>query len=214
MSKKENRQQILRYEMTGIMMLALSALALGKLGLVGRYLDVAFIYLAGSWSFLVPVFIAYAATYIMIRRTNFPWTSRHMGLLVLFVTWLTGMEFDFFQRIVPLYPPQSVNLFQATLNAISDMSDIVLQRSDLAPGTSVAAGGGLIGYFFFSISHYLFSTLGTLMALAIGVLVGGALVTERSLVAGIQRGGRWMERRLEGLWNGSKQYIELLFGPD
>lgn len=213
MAKKQQRQQILRYEMMGLTMLTFSALALGKLGLVGRYLDVAFIYLAGSWSFLVPIFIGYAAIYIMVRRANFPWNSRHMGLLVLFLTWLTWMELDFYQQISQLSSQGPVPLFTSTLHAIQELADATL----LPSGTGVPvgpAGGGLIGYVFFSVSNYLFSTFGTIFVMIIAVLIGGALLTQQSLVAVVQRGTRWMERRLDGLWKGSKQYAQLLFGPE
>ena len=213
MAKKQQRQQVLRYEMTGLMMLTFSALALGKLGLVGRYLDVAFIYLAGSWNFLVPIFIGYAATYIMIRRANFPWNSRHMGLLVLFVTWLTWMELDFYQQAVQYSSHTNVPLFSDTLHAIQTLADATLMPG--GTGTPVGpAGGGLIGYVFFSVSNYLFSTFGTVFVMIIAALIGGALLTQQSLVAVVQRGTRWMEKRLEGLWRGSKQYAQLLFGPD
>lgn len=210
MGKKQHRQQVLRFELTGLLTFALAALALGRLGLVGRYVDVAFIYLAGSWSWLVPVFIGYSAIYMMVQRSRFPWNNRHMGLLILFLIWLTLMELDLFQKTVDL---QAASLFQATWNAIGQMSDQVLE----VPGATLppnGAGGGLIGYLFFSVFHYLFSTLGTILVLFIGALIGGALVTQRSLVALVQRGTRWMEQRIEGLWQGSKQYVALLFGPD
>lgn len=210
MGKKQHRQQVLRFELTGLLTFAFAALALGRLGVVGRYLDVAFIYLAGSWSFLVPVFIGYSAIYMMVQRSSFPWNNRHMGLFILFIVWLTGMELDLFQKISDL---QASSLFQATWVAIREMSDQVLA----VPGAGLppnGAGGGLVGYLFFSVFHYLFSTLGTFLVLFIGVLIGGALVTQRSLVALVQQGTRWVEQRLDGLWRGSKQYISLLFGPE
>ncbi|MCL6547904.1 MAG: DNA translocase FtsK, partial [Alicyclobacillus sp.] len=213
MGKKQHKQQVLRYELTGLVILALSALALGKLGLVGRYLDVAFVYIAGSWSFLVPLFLAYAAVYIMVQRAPFQWTNRHMGMLVLFTTWLTGMELDLYQQVAALTSVRPVPLFEATLNAVQDMRDGILQGTVSAGGVS-GAGGGLVGYAVFAVAHYLFGTLGTMLVLGLGVLIGGALVTQRSLVAGVQGGARWMERQLDHLWQACKQYVSLLFGPD
>lgn len=212
MGKKQHKQQILRFELTGLVMLALAALALGRLGLVGRYLDVAFIYLAGSWSFLVPIFIGYAALYIMVQRAPFAWTSRHMGLLILFLAWLTAMELQFYQDVTRFYVDGQVPLFTATLNAIKQMRDYALGSSGGVPPAT--GGGGIIGYLFFAASHSLFSLVGTFLLLGVATLIGGALVTQQSLVAGVQRGTRWMERRLESLWRGSRQYILLLFGPE
>jgi len=212
--KKKHKQQILRYEVTGLAMLTGSALALGGLGLVGRYLDVAFVYLAGSWSILVPFFIGYAAVYIMWKRGPFVWSGRHMGLLVLFIAWLTLMEFVFYQKIGVAYPDGHIPLFSATLTAVQDMRDLLLHPQALAQPGDVRAGGGLIGYAFFAVFNQLFSAAGTLFVLVIAGLIGIALVTEKSLVGGVQRGTRWMERRLDNLWKGSMQYVSLLFGPE
>lgn len=211
--KKQYRQSILKYELTGIIMFFLSALALGQLGTVGRLLDVAFIYLAGSWSFLVPVFVMYSALYVMIQRGPFMWHGRHMGLLVLMLTWLTGMELYFYLSVSPLYPPGHVELWGATIQAVEHMRNDIMTGTLPAP-TRTSAGGGLIGYATFSLAHYLFGLKGSMFALGVGTLIGGALVTQRSLVAGVQRGTRWMERWLDGVWRGCRQYVALLFGPD
>ncbi|MCL6632733.1 MAG: DNA translocase FtsK [Alicyclobacillus herbarius] len=212
--KKQHKQDILRYELTGMALLVLSALALGRLGIVGEYLDIACIWIAGSWSFLLPVFVGYAAVYTMVRRMTFPWHYRHMGLLVLFITWLTGMEYSFYQNIAKFYPNGEVPLFSATIAAIKQMSRLVLNPSSVDASDVSGAGGGVVGYAFFSISYYLFSGTGTLLVLGVGVIIGGALATGVSLVAVVQRGTDFMEQRLEGLWRGIQGYLSLLFGPD
>lgn len=213
MGKKQHKQQVLQFELVGLGMLTLSALTLGNLGYVGRLFDVACIYLAGSWSFLVPICFGYAAGYMMVRRSIFQWTSRHMGLLIIIITFLTYIEYDLFTHVNTMYPDNRPNMFTVTWTAMGDMSQTVLAgHSSTIPSTG--AGGGLIGYAFFAICFHLFSTAGTLIVLFVGVLVGGALVTQQSLVAIIQGGTRWMERRLETLWKGSKQYIDLLLGPE
>ncbi|QQE80864.1 DNA translocase FtsK [Alicyclobacillus sp. SO9] len=216
MGKKQHKQHVLRYELTGLGLLALAALALGRLGIVGRSIDVAFIYLTGSWSFLVPLFIGYAAVYIMIQRSAFPWNSRHMGLLILFLSLLTYLEMWFFQQVLPYYqgnPP----LFHVTLTAVKNMGVAVLHPAKAPPGSVSGAGGGLVGYALFSVFYKLFGgpgahLLGVKVMLVFVVIIGAALLTQQSLVAGIQRGTSWMEKRLDSLWTGSKQYIDVLFG--
>jgi DNA segregation ATPase FtsK/SpoIIIE, S-DNA-T family len=212
--RKKKKTEALRYEVTGLCILAACGLALGRLGFVGQHIDIAFIYLAGSWSFLVPVFIGYAGIYIMVGRSPFPWNNRHMGLLILLLVWLTGMEIFFFQNVAKLYVGQPVPLFKATINAVQDMKDYVLNPGRAVTGPSPAAGGGLVGYVLFSVFHYLFSLYGTLLILFVATIIGGALVVERSLVSGIGKGTIWMEKRLERIWQGSKQYASLLLGKD
>ncbi len=212
MGKKQHREPILQYELIGLAMLTLCALALGKLGLVGRYLDISFIYLAGSWSFLIPIFLGYAAVFVMVRRGPFVWTTRHMGLLVLLIVWLTFMEFDFFQYMHQYYPNGQVPLWSATLSAIGVLRDVLVSGSTVP--SSPPAGGGLVGYAVFSILYSLFSTLGALLILTVGALIGLLLILQRSLVVTVQKGSRWMEKRLEAVWRGSKQYVDVLFGSD
>ncbi|RIV29337.1 DNA translocase FtsK [Alicyclobacillaceae bacterium I2511] len=209
MGRKQHREPILQYELIGLAMLTLCALALGKLGLVGRYLDISFIYLAGSWSFLIPIFLGYAAVVVMIRRGPFVWTTRHMGLLVLLIVWLTFMEFDFFQYMNQFYPNNQVPLWSATLAAMRVLQDMMATGS--AVQSPPPAGGGLVGYAVFSLLYSLFSTLGALLILSVGALVGILLVLQRSLVVTVQKGSRWMEKRLEAVWRGSQQYVEVLF---
>ena len=196
----------------GLTMLAASALTLGKLGLVGRFLDVVCIYLAGSWSILVPILFGYAAVYMMIRRSAFPWHSRHMGLLILFVTFLAAMEISFYGDVEPAYQ-STWPLLAAQMNAITALREQVTNPA-LQPNVELKAGGGLIGYALFAVLHYLFSSWGTGVVLIFAALIGAALFTEKSLVAGFQRGTRFVERGLDRLWAGSKQYATLLFGPE
>ncbi|MCL6594084.1 MAG: cell division protein FtsK, partial [Alicyclobacillus sp.] len=151
--------------------------------------------------------------YMMVQRAPFAWTHRHVGLLVLFVMWLTLMEMDLYQNVAPYYPQGQVPVIQVTLKAVDNVRDLILGRVPPVNGP-VQAGGGLVGAVLFAVCHYLFSDLGTYLVLVVSALVGAALVTQKSLVAGVQRGTRWMERRLEGLWRGSKQYVEVLFGQD
>ncbi|CAM3898131.1 FtsK/SpoIIIE family DNA translocase [Alicyclobacillus pomorum] len=211
MGKKKHQQNIFYYELIGLVILTVSILALGRLGVVGRNLDVIFIFLAGSWSFLVPIFTGYAGIYIMVKRTYFPWTSRHMGMLVLFVTWLTYIHQGFYSDIASYH---TTSLFNATWNAIIELRNYVLNGQTSAGAAPPEAGGGLIGYVVFSVFHYLFAAVGVMVVLPVCAIIGLALFLEISVVAVVQRGTKWMEKRLEGLWKGSKQYVELLFGPD
>jgi len=212
MAKKHQKQAILQYELVGLGLLTLSALALGRLGWVGRSLDIAAIYLAGSWSFLIPIFVGYGAIYIMVKRTAFPWHSRHMGMLVLLVTWLTMMEVDFYQLIQSYSLSGNAPLLGASLQAMKQLRIQLFTNGTMA--TSTPVGGGLVGYVFFTLCHSMFSLIGTFIILFVLAIVGLLLVLQLSLVAVVQRGSRWIEHQLESLWHGCKQYVALLFGPD
>jgi S-DNA-T family DNA segregation ATPase FtsK/SpoIIIE len=215
MGKRQHKQQVFYYELTGLLLLTVSIVALGQLGVVGRGLDLIFLYLAGSWSILIPVFIGYAALYIMVKRTYFPWTSRHMGILILFIAFLTLMEDGLYGEALKMSPsPQDLSMFHVTLNAIDAARQyLAIGHTELGAGAP-NAGGGLIGYLFFAVLFYLFSEIGVRIVAIVMGIIGIALTLEMSVVAVIQRGTKWVEQRMESLWRGSKQYIELVFGPD
>lgn len=213
MAKKQHKQSILQYELAGLLFLTLSALALGRLGWVGRFLDVAAIYLAGSWSFLIPIFFGYGAIYVMVKRTGFVWTSRHMGMMILLITFLTFMEVAFYQRLTSFYPNTPVPLLHATLLAMRDMRNELFQNGTMV-SSSGGVGGGLIGYAVFTLFNSMFSLLGTLFTLGVLGLIGLLLLLQLSLVSVVQKGSKWVERQLENLWRGSQQYVSLLFGPE
>lgn len=211
MAKKQQKQAVLQYELVGLGLLTLSALALGRLGWVGRSLDVAAIYLAGSWSFLIPIFVGYGAIFIMVKRTAFPWHSRHMGMVVLLITWLTMMEVDFYQLIQSYSPNGDTQLLGASLTAMKQLRQELFLNGTMA---SAPVGGGLVGYAFFSLCHSMFSLIGTFIILFVLAIIGLLLVLQMSLVTVIQRGSKWIEHQLENLWRGSQQYVALLFGSD
>ncbi|MCL6453427.1 MAG: DNA translocase FtsK [Alicyclobacillus sp.] len=211
MAKKQQKQAVFQYELIGLALLTLSALALGRLGWVGRALDVAAVYLAGSWSFLIPIFLGYGAIYVMVKRSSFPWHSRHMGMLVLLVTWLTMMEVDFYQML-QRYSDGNPHLLAATWTALERLRLQIFSGGTMT--APIAVGGGLIGYLFFSLFHSMFSLIGTFIILFVLAIIGLLLVLQLSLVAVVQRGSRFLERQLESLWRGCQQYVSLLFGPD
>ncbi|GMA48919.1 DNA translocase SpoIIIE [Alicyclobacillus contaminans] len=214
MGKKKQQQNIFYFELVGLIILTMSILTLGRLGVVGRNLDVIFIFLAGSWSFLLPIFTGYAGIYIMVRRTSFPWTSRHMGMLILFITWLTYIHQGFYADIAQYTEPgQPVPLWHATWTAIIELRNDVL-NGHATGGGPPEAGGGLVGCAVFSVFHYLFAGIGIRVVLPVCAIIGLALLLEVSVVAVVQRGTKWMEARLTGLWKGSRQYASLLFGTE
>lgn len=213
-ARKQQQKNILKYEVIGLAMLTGSALALGKLGLVGQFLAAVSIYLAGSWYFFVPILVGYAALYMMIRRSKFVWDSRHLGLLILLLCTLSLIEMNFYTKLVDRGLQGS--LFQAELSALQDLRDYIFHPTPSAPPT---AGGGLLGFGVFSILHALFNSpqtheIGPRLVIFAGGLIGIALFLQASLVGMVKRGTGWTEGLLDGVWQNVKRQTSVLFQSD
>lgn len=214
MARKQHQKNILKYEVTGLALLTGSALALGRLGIVGQFLAAVSVYLAGSWYFLVPILVGYAALNMMFRRARFVWTSRHVGLLMIVACFLALMEMSFYSNLLAL--SSNVNLLQSQWHVLADLRSYVYQPGTTSPPQ---AGGGFLGYSVFWVLHSLFNTpgtreLGPRLVLLVGALIGVALVLQMSLVGVVRRGTVWMERVLEHLWSAVKNYVNVLFKND
>ncbi|MFB5191487.1 FtsK/SpoIIIE family DNA translocase [Alicyclobacillus fastidiosus] len=210
---RKPQKNILKYEVTGLVMLTACALALGKLGLVGQTLAVISIFLAGSWYFLIPILTGYAAIYMMFRRSRFIWDSRHVGILIILLCLLGFMEMQFYSHQLLSYQSKT-SLATAQWNALQELKGYVFHpTTDPAPPS---AGGGLIGYVVFAVLHALFNTpntreVGPLLVIFTGVLIGVALVLQASLVNVVKRGTGWTEGLMDHLWKSVKGYTNVLF---
>ncbi|GLV12422.1 DNA translocase SpoIIIE [Alicyclobacillus hesperidum] len=210
-ARKQQQKNVLKYEVTGLAMLTGCALALGRLGYVGQFLAAVSIYLAGSWYFLIPILVGYAAIYMMVRRSRFVWDSRHLGLLILLLCILALIEMNFYSNLAD----QGLqNHFLASeWTALQELRGYIFAPTT---GTPPSAGGGLVGFFIFYLLHMLFNSpqtyeIGPRLVIVAGGLIGIALVLQISLVSAIGKGSRFTERALDGLWKTVKRQTGAVF---
>ncbi|WP_367307479.1 FtsK/SpoIIIE family DNA translocase [Alicyclobacillus acidocaldarius] len=211
MARKQQQKNVLKYEVTGLAMLTACALALGRLGLVGQFLAVVSIYLAGSWYFLIPILVGYAAVYMMVRRSRFVWDGRHLGLLILLLCMLALIEMNFYSNLAD----QGLQSYfwSSEWNALQALRAYVFHPTSGAPPS---AGGGLIGFFVFQLLHLLFNSpqtyeLGPRLVIVAGGLIGIALVFQVSLVSVVRRGSRYTEQALDRMWSNIRRQAGQVF---
>ncbi|GAX90589.1 FtsK/SpoIIIE family DNA translocase [Effusibacillus lacus] len=181
--KKKNAvsqtKQVIKYEIIGLLLLAVAGLSLALMGPVGRTIARLFMYLAGNSYWLVGIYLIGAALYIMVKRQPLRLTMRHKGILLLIMVLLALSHWDLYTRIVPPSGKEP-ELWRVTVNRIETLYSAKISGAVTSPPT---AGGGVIGYVLFSLMHKLFDTAGTLFVLVISGAISLLMIFGRSMVA-------------------------------
>src|SRR5690625_2171492 len=80
----ERVKQTIMFEVVGLVLLAISIIALVQAGYIGMMFRGIFRFFAGSWDFLIPLFMIGLSFYIMWKRTwPTQWSVRSIGVLLI-----------------------------------------------------------------------------------------------------------------------------------
>lgn len=158
----------LRFELTGMFMIVIGIIALFELGLVGRWIDFFFRFLAGNWKTLfILTFIGFAL-YVMIKRHLPPlWNRQLLGYYLLLVSILLISH----GRAYAAWQSQAAPMEG---NIISETWGILIGSPSASAAAAETAGGGMIGALIFSATHALFATAGTYV-LAAGLMIAAVV---------------------------------------
>lgn len=153
--KNEKIKEKVKYEISGLALLALSFLTLASfitpgVGKIGHFISTAAKIAAGQGRFLIPVYFAFLGMHLLVRRSFKP-SLRGAGLIILLLTVLIYLHTGF-------APEQ---LFSAARQGM---------------------GGGFLGALPAYILLSFFGTIGTYIILATLLLIGITLVTGSSIV--------------------------------
>ena len=206
-NKKQGVRDTLRYELYGLVFIAVSLLALltfSNNSWFGRYISWAFRLLAGSWDFLIPLLGVGIGIYLMVKRK---WPSlispKGVGLLLLFISLLIWNHTLFVNAITANGQFQQESIVSLTWQQILNEK---LQWSNGNPSTTDVGGGmgGAIGY---ALLAYLVSPTGIGLALIFMFLIGFLLAFHISYVRllsifkkGAQKAGGRMGEAVRDGW--------------
>ena len=187
--KSKGFREELKFEVYGLLLLTFGLISLIGYGKM-RYVSFFFFLLAGSWGFLISLFIVCWGLYMMIRR-RWLWrlSSRWAGALLLLMAVLLLAQMRFYEDA-------------AAQGLLDDRHLVVLTWDTLwsqhtgyvAGEPSAGAGGGMIGAILFTILAYLFDVRGTQLVILLLVLLGILLLTNRSYVRSLTGLFRWVKR--------------------
>ncbi|MFC4320123.1 FtsK/SpoIIIE family DNA translocase [Litchfieldia salsa] len=172
--RKDNWKSTLKFELIGLVLLAITCIGLSRLGTVGEILDSFFRFFIGEWAILGLLGFLIISLYLIWKR-EWPKLINRQLLGIYLIT----------SSILLL---SHVTLFKLLSNDGSFVQpSVIINTFDLfweqqAGETSTDdIGGGMIGAILFAASYYLFDEAGTKMISVFLIVIGVILVTGKSL---------------------------------
>lgn len=173
-SKKNDRlKRTIQFELTGLVIIALTIIALAKLGAVGSATVLFFRFFLGEWYILSLLGLILFGGYIMWKRElPFLFTNRHIGIYLILTSILLLSHVTLFENLSnggKFSDPSVIkNTFQLFVMEVKQETS----TTDL--------GGGIIGAVLFSLFYYLFAEQGTKIISFLLIIIGLILITGKS----------------------------------
>ncbi|MGM0750488.1 MAG: DNA translocase FtsK [Bacillota bacterium] len=197
-STSSTLKQTIKYEITGMILAALSLISIIELGAVGKALVYFYRFFLGEWYMVALLWMLYVAGYLMIKR-DIPmlFSRRLIGIYIIIASFLLLSH-------VKLFDLLSNNGSFDNPSVIMNTWD--LYWMDIGGETSTSdLGGGMIGSVLFAVSYFLFDSQGARIVSATFILIGIILVTGKSIGDVLGRAGKRFGAFLGGQWSAFKQ---------
>jgi len=199
--KEKQIKSNIRFELTGMVLIALSIISIIKLGAVGKALVFFFRFFLGEWYIIALIGMIWLAGYLIIKR-NLPlvFTRRLVGIYLIVMSLLLLSHVKLFELI-----SQEGKLVNASV--VTNTWELFWQEVK-GESSTPDLGGGMIGAVLFAVSHFLFDSLGTKILSIVLILIGFVLVTGKSLGPFFEKAGTIIGEFLKGQWKASKSDLE------
>lgn len=172
--KKEEWKRIVRFELIGLLLLAITLIAMAGLGAVGQALVLLVRLFIGEWYMLMLIGLLVLSGYIIWKRALPPFITRQLvGTYLIILAILLFSHVTLFENLSKngTFTDPSVILNTWDLYMLEATGEV--NRSDL--------GGGMVGAVMFAMFYYLFDSLGTELIASLLIVIGVLLITGRSL---------------------------------
>ncbi|WP_191556417.1 DNA translocase FtsK [Metabacillus idriensis] len=183
MAKQKRRQkkktgddwrQTLKFELIGLVLLAISLIAISNLGFVGKTFVYLFRFFIGEWYMAALIGMLVLSGYVMWNRRWPSLFSRQIvGLYCILSAILLLSHVTLFQMLTKKGALSSPSVITNTWELFFMEVNGQIRTPDL--------GGGMIGAILFAASYYLFAAAGSRIISFILILIGIVLITGRSL---------------------------------
>ncbi|QLI78284.1 FtsK/SpoIIIE family DNA translocase [Bacillus pumilus] len=172
--KKQNKQLKLKYELNGLVCIAIAIIAILQLGVVGQTFVYLFRFFAGEWFILCLIgLFLFGVTIFWKKQIPDMLTRRKAGLYCIIASILLLSHVKLFQHLSSAGAIGSQSVIRNTFE---------LFLMDMKGETgSPDLGGGMIGAVLFAASYFLFAQAGSQIMAIVLMLIGIVLITNRSL---------------------------------
>ncbi|MDX8365124.1 DNA translocase FtsK [Cytobacillus sp. IB215665] len=174
-SKKKNKwQAALTFELIGLLLIAITSIAIAKLGVVGSSLVLLFRFFSGEWYMLILIGFLWLAIYLLWKREWPSFFSRRLiGIYLIMLSLMLLSHVTLFQALTEQGPFQSPSVIKNTW----ELYNLEINGETTQPDL----GGGMIGAFLFAAFYYLFDSLGTKWLALLFIFIGIILITGKTL---------------------------------
>ncbi|MEB2357747.1 DNA translocase FtsK [Bacillus pumilus] len=172
--KKQNKQLKLKYELNGLVCIAIAIIAILQLGVVGQTFVYLFRFFAGEWFILCLIgLFLFGVTIFWKKQIPDMLTRRKAGLYCIIASILLLSHVKLFQHL------SSAGVI-GSQSVIRNTFELFLMDMKGETG-SPDLGGGMIGAVLFAASYFLFAQAGSQIMAIVLMLIGIVLITNRSL---------------------------------
>ncbi|MBG9912702.1 FtsK/SpoIIIE family DNA translocase [Bacillus xiamenensis] len=172
--KKQNKQLKLKYELNGLVCIAIAIIAILQLGVVGQTFVHLFRFFAGEWFILCLIgLFLFGVTIFWKKQIPDLLTRRKAGLYCIIASILLLSHVKLFQHL-------SAAGVIGSQSVIRNTFELFLMDIKGETGTP-DLGGGMIGAILFAASYFLFAQAGSQIMAIVLMLIGVVLITNRSL---------------------------------
>jgi len=198
---KDDWKRTLKFELTGLIILAISLISISKLGFVGSTFVHLFRFFSGEWYMLFLIGIVLFSLFLIWKR-EIPrlFTRQMVGIYCVTASLLLLSHVTLFKML-------SHNGTFASPSVISNTLELFWMDVK-GEASNVDLGGGMLGAILFASSYYLFAEAGSRIISVVLIVIGMILITGRSLqvtVAKILRPiGMFMKNQIFGFLDDMK----------
>ncbi|MDR4433999.1 DNA translocase SpoIIIE [Bacillus tequilensis] len=180
--KKQAKQLNIKYELNGLLCIAISIIAILQLGVVGQTFIYLFRFFAGEWFILCLLgLLVLGVSLFWKKKTPSLLTRRKAGLYCIIASILLLSHVQLFKHLAHKGSIESASVVRNTWELfLMDMN---------GSSASPDLGGGMIGALLFAASHFLFASTGSQIMAIVMILIGMILITGRSLQETLKK---WM----------------------
>jgi len=171
---KDDWKRTLKFELTGLIILAISLISISKLGFVGSTFVHLFRFFSGEWYMLFLIGIVLFSLFLIWKR-EIPrlFTRQMVGIYCVTASLLLLSHVTLFKML-------SHNGTFASPSVISNTLELFWMDVK-GEASNVDLGGGMLGAILFASSYYLFAEAGSRIISVVLIVIGIILITGRSL---------------------------------